>query len=385
VYTHRGSGYTADVTFRRRLNDFYTDVNRTPEISLNALRQPVGQSGLYYESKSSAGYLEKVWMKSLTNSADYSALRLDSSQMIYYPDMYAGFLSVIPRAGYRLTYYSKTRDQQIVMVDTNAVTEEVEEGPGLRTRPELGTEVSYKAFKTWKGGVISPLRHIAEPYCNYTLAPEPNLLPERLYQFDNVDTLRKDHSLKIGMRNIWQTKHGDLPFDLVDLDTYTRLRIEPNQGEQTWDYFYYDAVVTPSDWLRLKFDGSYDLYGDGFETFNGQATVSQLTNAWTGAAWKAQVEYRLKRGESSLLAFDTTLSPNRRWDLNVNARYEFEDRRLEEIGAFVQRNLDCMAIQPGLNFRPGYTAADGSTRKDEWRFMVEFWLTAFPKARIGNR
>ena len=105
--------------------------------------------------------------------------------LIYYPTRHLGFLNIIPRAGYRGTYYSKTFEDVTVTnvvssTDTNvaegvtnlvvAVTNVSETirndlGEDIRHRYELGVEMSFKAFKEFKaprdqnreGGI----RHVA--------------------------------------------------------------------------------------------------------------------------------------------------------------------------------------------------------------------------------
>ncbi|MDI6774714.1 MAG: hypothetical protein QME60_04875 [Verrucomicrobiota bacterium] len=379
VYTRRGNGCVGGLLFRGRLNDFYTDVNRLPEASFDWLRAEIGSGGFYYESHSAAGYLEKVWASSVTNRDDYAVFRADSAHMFYHPGRYWGFLNVIPRAGGRLTCYSMTKDLQTLTVGANTVVSEEEAGPGLRARPEAGCEVSCRAFKTWRDGVVSPLRHVVEPYCNYTLATEPNLLPEYLYAFDSVDTLRRDYSLKFGMRNKWQTKRDDFLFQFASIDTYTTRRIEPNKGEKDFDFFHFDAEVIPAEWLRFDAEGAYDWHEGAVQTFDGRITL-RPREGWRGAA-----EYLERRDKNRLFAVDATFSPNRRWDFNGYGRYEFEDARLEEIGGFVQRNLDCMAVRTGVGYQPRHTWDDGTERDEDWRFIVEMWLTAFPKVKIGAR
>ena len=59
--THRGDQYTAGLLLNTRLNDFYENVNRMPELSLDATRQQLGESGLYYESQNRASWLERVF------------------------------------------------------------------------------------------------------------------------------------------------------------------------------------------------------------------------------------------------------------------------------------------------------------------------------------
>jgi hypothetical protein len=80
--------------------------------------------------------------------------------MIYWPTRQFGFLSLMPRAGYRGTYYSKTKVDAVVtnvvavtnelgavIGTTNQIEELVRDGDAVwRSLPELGLETSFKAF-----------------------------------------------------------------------------------------------------------------------------------------------------------------------------------------------------------------------------------------------
>ena len=41
---------------------------------------------------------------------DYSAFRIDTFHQLTYPNTYFGFLSLVPRIGFRDTYYGDTQD-----------------------------------------------------------------------------------------------------------------------------------------------------------------------------------------------------------------------------------------------------------------------------------
>ena len=41
---------------------------------------------------------------------DYSAFRFDTFHQFTYPNTYFGWLSIVPRVGFRETYYGETRD-----------------------------------------------------------------------------------------------------------------------------------------------------------------------------------------------------------------------------------------------------------------------------------
>ena len=98
MYTHRGDNYAASMLMRGRMNDFYTSVNRLPEVSLSTMRQQAGDSEFYYEGETTASSLEKQW-KDGSDKEDYSALRIDTLHTFSHPSKYLGFLTVTPRAG----------------------------------------------------------------------------------------------------------------------------------------------------------------------------------------------------------------------------------------------------------------------------------------------
>ena len=116
--THRGDHYSAGVGLNTRLNDFYGNVNRLPEVFLNFNRQKILDTPFYYEGENTFSYLDRVFPDGAPEE-HYDAFRLDTAHMVYWPTRHFGFLSVIPRAGYRGTYYSKTRHISTV---TNAVS-----------------------------------------------------------------------------------------------------------------------------------------------------------------------------------------------------------------------------------------------------------------------
>jgi len=122
VYTYRGDRYTVNLDIHKRLNDFYSDVDKLPELSVDFMRQQILESDFYYEGTTAGGFLEMLY-KEGSDEEDYSAFRFDSAHMIYRPDRYMGFLNVIPRVGYRATYYSETID----WVETTELVETVAE------------------------------------------------------------------------------------------------------------------------------------------------------------------------------------------------------------------------------------------------------------------
>ena len=363
VYTHRGVGYSADLLLQTRLNDFFDTVERIPQFSFDVMRQEIGETFLFYESKSSAAFLRREFAESADQNNNYSAFRLDSWHMIYRPSRHFGFLNFIPRGGIRETYFSKTRKieyyQGIIQmtneqgVVTNIVVDKeryIDAGSALRSLPELGCELSYKAFSTW-GEPDFPMRHVIQPYLDYTIIPEPSVKKEELYQFDSIDKIDQTHEVKIGMRNKYQTKIDDKASDFADINTYTIYKIHREEGEDAISHFYYDAEFDPLESVKIRSDGIYSLQNSEFEKLNAelQYESEQMITL--------HVEYRylnLKK-ISRLLSTDLTFFEEQPWSFNIFGRYEFEDSHMEEQGGYIQRNYDCLSVRTGYSILPGYT------------------------------
>jgi len=392
--THRGDNFTAALLLNMRLNDFYNNVNRLPEASLDVSRQQIGLSPFYYESRHSAAYLERVFPKG-SEARDYDAFRVDSSHTVLYPMRHFGFLSVIPSVAYRGTWYSSTPDARVstnfvervddegeVVRDEegNILFDEVTEtslrdGPAdLRNILEFGIETSYKAFKVLnedQNYLGSGLRHVAEPYARYTLVPEPNLRPDDLYQFDSIDRLDKRHDIRFGVRNKLQTRRGETRVhDFIDLNTYTIFRIDPEKDENDFDDFFFDARVRLTDWMRIDFDGAYDWYENEIRLFNSQlAFIAQDKSS-------IAIEYRYNRDRRQTVQSEIVLFPGAKWSYTAYWRYDLDNSDLEEQTYLVQRRFDCTMLGIGVR---GRMEEDGDT---EWRAWAQVSLLAFPESEL---
>lgn len=379
--THRGDDYTAAIGLNKRLNDFYENVDRLPEISLDVPRKQVGDVGLFYESRNSASYLEKLYPEGSLDE-EYDAFRADTGHTLFYPIRSLGFLNIIPRAGYRGTYYSETLSSATVTntsinedefgavtVTTNIFDTLSDEGADVRNIYQLGWEGSFKAFRTWDDYIVMSdgdgLRHVAEPYLDHTFQPRPNITPDELPQFDEIDTLDKRHDIKLGMRNKMQTRRSRQPVDLIDLNVYSFYRVEPEDDEEDFTDLFWDADMSLVRWLRIEFDGSYDFYEDGLKTFNTQVgyVMEDLSSI--------SLEHRYQLDSQSLVSLVIDLFPQDRWSFEADFRMDFEDDELEEQSYFVKHKGPCLIW--GLGVR--------QVDEDE-QVWLQVGLTAFPDGLI---
>jgi lipopolysaccharide assembly outer membrane protein LptD (OstA) len=400
-YTHREDEFALNGLVRGRLNDFYTTVNRMPEVSADIMPQEMGDTYLFYKGRSAVSALEKTYLEGATHVEDYSLLRFDTDNTIYRPGKYFGFLNVTPRAGYRGTYYGATREVRqyfetnvaTVVGGTNVVTQysgNAEKEADFRSIFEFGTEISYKAFKQW-GGDAKPRRHIFEPHANYTFVPEPSLTPEEIYTFDSIDTLDETHGLWFGIRNKLQTRRtvsfveedgglgtASMPSDLLDIDVSMFLDVDPDIGEEVLQYLDLDAEFYPSRSVSFVLDGRYSLMMSEIDS------VDALLNASKTNSYGCSLGYVYRASQNGVLYGDLELFPGRSWSPSIFGRYEFEEGRMEEVGGRLKRTLDCMVMQLGFRHIPGYTRTDNTVREDEYKITLELWMTAFPELGMRN-
>ncbi len=392
-YTHTAPDHAYGLIGRLRLNEFYDQVERLPEAWLNLNSRELGETGLYYESRHAASFLRQQFDERRTPQPDtYDAGRFDSWHHLSYPLRLAGFLNVVPRAVYRGTYYTVSREERIEETPVErtvtdefgverTVTETVEKrtfhdaGAVFRNAPEFGSEFSFKAYGLWTAEDGTRWRHVVEPYANYTYRPTPNVRPPELYRFDSIDEIDFAHVVRLGTRQNWQFRRDTRARQVAMVDLYGDLRIEPEEGQDALDRLFLDSRFRPIQWMRWDVDGEYSL------------TDGQLDNAATRLMlwherFSSSFEYRYRVDRNSLLLGSLTWRATEEWDVNFFGRYEFETAQVEEIGGYLQRRFDCIAFRLVASVIPAYEREDGSREKDDFRVSVVGWLTHFPPDSI---
>lgn len=348
VVQHATDNYAASLRVDKRLNDFYTSVNRMPELSADLYRSQIGESPFYFQSDNSLGFFEMVNTK--TNFLNnYRSTRFDTYNQLFLPMRVKEFFNVIPRAAYRGTWYS----------DTPGGSAE------YRNIFELGMLTSFKAHKvlTEKSGFYGDgLRHIIEPYAEYLYRVEPNVVFPNIYQFDETDRLAGFNGVIFGMRNFIQTKRGAKRIvNFLDADLYTSYLFDSPGDDNKFGPIVADLQMLLTDHFRIQSDLRYDLYDGAFDQYN--ARLKYRTDDLSEYGF----EYRYLSDTRSLYAAAVDLFPNDDWSYQFLMRYdatlnEWRDRRV-----MVNHKFDCVGMGVGLKM----------DEDDELSLWFQLWLTAF--------
>jgi len=349
-----GNRYLATEAFANyRLNDFYDNTDRF-EISADLYRARVGDTPFYIQSENSIAHLDRVYAD--TNVLEHvDAVRVDSANTLYLPQRY-GFVSLIPRAGYRSTYYSANP---------------VDDGDEYRGIAGAGMEVSMQATKVlsnaerWYG---KGLRHKIEPYVDYIYA-DSSTETNQLYQYDAVDMLTDEDKLKIGLRNVLQTKRKDRVSRFIDVDLYTHYLIENNGSSDNFDSLFVSARMPLTGRTMLDVDGEVDwnegtvpFFNTRFSYLKSKTLILSMEHLYSDSQnlslWSPRVD----------------LYPEGKYSLFGYARYDDKSNDLENIAIGGYMNWCCMRY--GL----GYHYYD----QEEHSIMFSIGLSAFPEASISS-
>ena len=382
--------FSLDTVAQPQINDFFRTVERLPDVKLTGLRQQIGETPLYYESESSLAYLR--YREGLLGSGvatNFSALRADTYHQIVLPRTFFGWLNVTPRTGGRFTHYG--------------------DPDGLPTLGEArdrwvfntGAEVSYKAARVWPGMRnalldVDGIRHIVEPSINYVYVPRPDKTPVELPQFDtelpahrllplefpdynSIDSVDSQNTLRLGLRNKVQTKRAGDVDNVLNWALYSDWRLRPRPGQTTFPDLYSDLDFSPRHWVVLNSQVRYDIYDRDWREANHRLTL--LPND----TWNWTLGHRYLRDDpatygpgNNLISSSLYYRVNEDWGFRVSHYFESRDGVLEEQYYTVYRDLRSWTAALTLRLR------DNRTTREDWAIVLTMQLKAFPRFGLGK-
>lgn len=388
--------FALDFYAQGRINEFFENVERLPETRLTGFRQQVFGSPLYYESESSLGFYRRRFAvtNNLVAGANYEAARGDTYHQLTLPQTYFGWLNFTPRAGGRVTYYGDA------------------DGPGATTGEltrsvfNTGAELTFKASQTWAhttNGLfaLDGLRHIFEPSVNYVFVPKPSHLPGELPQFDTelpslrllpihfpdynaVDSVDSQSTVRLGVRNRFQTKRDGVVEDFLYWDLYSDWRLDPRAGQNTFSDIFSDVVFRPRTWLALESLTRFDIH-DGVYRLSFHNLTLQPNDTWSWGIGHLYVRddfsatpTALQDG-NSFLTSTVFLRLNENWGFRAQHQYEVRESWLQQQTYSVYRDLRNWTC--ALTFR---VRDPRNSEGKDYAVAFTFSLKAMPRVNVGE-
>lgn len=308
---------TLSVIGRYQLNEFFRADERSPEIALDVIRQPIlGNSGLFFEGETSYAILDE---KLGSNERDFainrsagakgrldglelglldpetitfdpvaeadlfqqlqrqldgrSFNRFHSYYQLAYPTQFGGWLNVVPRGGVGYTDYSSVTGN---LSSVSAFD---------RTLVHAGVDASVKFSKSYPGVHsellgIEEFRHIFQPYVRYSviendalsadfptidrLTPSTKLRPLDPTRFTATDDLNSWNIVRLGAFNRLHTKRNGGTYPWLDVNSYVDVFLEDPELDRDYSNFFNEVRWLPLPWLAVITDSQMPI-GDEFE------------------------------------------------------------------------------------------------------------------------
>ena len=382
-----------------RVNSYFAQVERLPDVQLTGFPQQVLDTPVYYDSQSSIGAYRSYTANTTNNvfaSNDgfytNSGARFDTFHQLTMPWTFFNWLNVTPRVGGRLTYYTQ-----------NASDVAPRENDLYREVFNTGIGFSFKASQFWPDATnslfqVDGLRHIIEPSANYVFVPDPSVPPAQLPQFDgelpslmlqpvdfpdynDIDSIDTMNVVRFGLRNILQTKRNGQLQDLVNWNLLLDWRLDPKPGQTTLNDLYSQLTFRPRSWLALESELRYDI-----DTRNLNLAFHQITfapgNRWSwgighwylrGGAWGNGIWQKTDYLTST---FYYRLDDN--WGVRMQHNFDFTTGRLQSQYYTLYRDLRSWTA--ALTFRV-QNDVDSSV---DYSVSFQLSLKASPSTAVGQ-
>jgi LPS-assembly protein len=250
------------------------ELNRLPEVRLNASRQPLPGPlpGFLYELESSFVNFER--------EIGSDGRRVDVHPRLSRPTSVAGFFTVTPFVGARLTAYDTavvgatvTRDGIPIEITKDEVR--------LRRFLEVGSDFEARASRVFDvgglGGVDAVL-HSIEPRATYTLVTG-NGGDARLPRWTDIDLI-PDSSSAIVYSLTNRVRARTVAPEGTEPGRWELLRFVMSQAydfrneTRPFSNLLADLIVNPGQIFYFRADTSWNVYGDGFQTGNTDLGVT---------------------------------------------------------------------------------------------------------------
>jgi LPS-assembly protein len=388
--------WSLDALATPRINSFFSQVERLPDVKLTGYRQQVLNTPVYYDSESSVGWY-RAWDANATNGLyagtngwyAASAARADTYHQLTLPLTFFNWLNVAPRVGGRLTYYSSQN-----------LTNGLPSSDVFREVFNTGVKVSFQASQLWPNATnslleVDGLRHIIEPSADYVFVPDPSTPPAQLPQFDSalpslmlqpvdfpdynsIDSIDTMNVVRFGLRNILQTKRADGLEDLVNWNMLLDWRLDPRPGQSQLNDLYSALSVRPRSWLTLESQLRYDLESGNLNLAFHQITFTPSDRwSWGLSHWYLRSGF-VGPNENNFIASTFYFRLNDNWGLRFAHTFNAQTGTLQEQTYTIFRDLRSWTA--ALTFRA--EAATGIPTD----FTVAFALSlkAIPSTHVGE-
>ena len=394
---------------RFQANDFFTTTERQPEVVLDIKRHGLFGGPIFYEGETGFANLRLQFPED-SGIKNYGTDRFDTFHQLTYPNTYFGWLSIVPRVGYRGTYYGKTWDlgSTVFVPPTNPLVPDFILPPPTTANPikfdgdtfrsvfDTGAEASFKISQKWENVQsrafgLDGLMHVIQPFTDFSYVKEDGPNPLSILQFDRfepstqlraidfpqftpIDSIASWTVWRLGVRNRLETRRDDQTITWLELDSFVDVNFTNPYDRTDYSNLFNNLRFNPLPWMSLSINSQLPAFSKGFTEVDTVASVQPLANL------QVNVAHRYLNGnpffqDSSLFVFGGYCRLNDNWSVGVQEQYEAETGLLEEQRYSIYRDLSSWVASFGGIIR------DNNGVK-EYGLLFTVTLKAFPKLGV---
>jgi lipopolysaccharide export system protein LptA len=404
--TKTNEAFTLTGIERFQANDFFTTTERQPEVVLDIKRQGLFGGPIFYEGETGFANLRLEFPED-SGVKNYGTYRFDTFHQLTFPNTYFGWLSIVPRVGYRGTYYGKTWDlgSTVFVPPSNPLEPNFILPPPTTANPikfggdtfrsvfNTGAEASFKISRTWENVQSSTwgldgLMHVMQPFTDFAYVKEDGPNPTSVLQFDRfepstqlraidfpqftpIDSIADWTVWRVGVRNRLETRRDDQTMTWFELDTFFDVNFENPYYNTNYSNLFNNIRFNPVPWMSFSINSQIPAFNKGFTEVDTYASVQPLANLQVNLGHRYLNDNPFF-DNSSLFVVGGYYRINDNWGVGVQEQYEAATSTLEEQRYSIYRDLTSWVASFGGVIR------DNSGVK-EYGLLFTVTLKAFPK------
>lgn len=405
--------YTLTAIERFQANEFFTTTERSPEVVLDIKRHALFGGPIFYEGETGFANLRLQFPQD-SGFENYGTDRLDTFHQLTFPNTYFGWLSIVPRVGYRGTYYGKTWDlgstvfippsnplvPNFILPPPTLANPVKFDGDTFRSVFDTGAEASFKFSRTWENVQsrtlgLDGLMHVIQPFTDFSYVKEdgpnptailgfdrfqPSTQPRALDfpQFTTIDSIADWTVWRVGVRNKLETRRDDRTMTWLELDSFVDVNFENPYQPTDYSNLVNNLRFSPLPWMSLQIDSQVPAFDKGFTEVDTIASVQPTANL------QLNIGHRYLNGNpffdnSSLFVVGGYYRIDDNWGVGVQEQYEGATGTFEEQRYSIYRDLSSWVASFGAIIRDNTGTGSNSGSKTEYGVIFTMTLKAFPK------
>jgi lipopolysaccharide export system protein LptA len=398
--------YTLTAIERFQANEFFTTTERQPEVVLDIKRHGLFGGPIFYEGETGFANLRLQFPQD-SGFENYGTYRFDTFHQLTYPNTYFGWLSIVPRVGYRGTYYGKTFDlgsttfippsnpliPNFILPPPTLANPVKFDGDTFRSVFDTGAEASFKISRKWedvqsRAVGLDGLMHVIQPFTDFSYVKEDGPNPTAILGFDRFQPSTQPRALdfpqfttldsiadwtvwRVGVRNRLETRRDDRTITWFELDSFVDVQFQNPYQPTDYSNLVNNIRFTPLPWMSLSINSQVPAFAKGFTEVDTVANVQPFSNL------QLTVAHRYLNGnpffqDSSLFVVGGYYRIDDNWGVAVQEQYEGATGLLEQQRYSIYRDLSSWVASFGGVIR------DNNGSK-EYGVLFTITLKAFPK------